>query len=111
MKRIQFIIDENEYLVQIGNNQNENAMLLNQMQPEDSWFHLSEVSSPHLIINANVFKFSKKDIYRIAILLKQNTKYRKENHISICYTLRKNLKLTSKPGEVIITDKINIIKV
>ena len=81
------------------------------MKPEDSWFHLSEFSSPHLIINTNVFELSKKDIYRIAILLKQNTKYRKENHIPVCYTLRKNLKLTSKLGEVIVIGKTGEINV
>ena len=50
-------------------------------------------------------------IYKIAILLKQNTKYRKENNIDIDYTLRKNLQLTETPGMVYLRGKYHTIKV
>jgi predicted ribosome quality control (RQC) complex YloA/Tae2 family protein len=99
------------YTIKIGQNQYENQELLESMNPEHTWFHVSDVSSPHLIIDTNYETLSKVMIYKIAILLKQNTKYRKENNIDIDYTLRKNLQLTKTPGMVHIKGKYYTIKV
>jgi predicted ribosome quality control (RQC) complex YloA/Tae2 family protein len=89
------------YTIQIGQNQNENDLLLKEAKEDYTWFHLSDYSSPHLIININFENLTKEQIYRIACLLKNNTKYKKENHVSIDYTLRRNLKLTEIPGQVL----------
>jgi predicted ribosome quality control (RQC) complex YloA/Tae2 family protein len=99
------------YTIKIGQNQYENQELLESMNPEHTWFHLSDFSSPHLFIDVNYETLSKVMIYKIAILLKQNTKYRKENNINIDYTLRKNLQLTKTPGMVYIKGKYYTIKV
>lgn len=89
------------YTIQIGKNQSENDLLLKSMDEKHTWFHLSDYSSPHLIININFENLTKDQIYRIACLLKNNTKYKKESHINIDYTLRENLKLTEIPGQVV----------
>ena len=81
------------------------------MNENDSWFHLSNFASPHLIINVDFHLLSKQDIYRIAVILKQHTKYKKENSIEIDYTLRKDLKLTKTPGMVNLIGKYYTIKV
>jgi predicted ribosome quality control (RQC) complex YloA/Tae2 family protein len=106
------IISFNEiYTIRIGQNQYENHALLESMEPEHTWFHVSEFPSSHLVINTNYETLSKLMIYKIAVLLKQHTKYKKENNISIDYTLRKNLQLTKTPGLVYIKGKHYTIKV
>jgi predicted ribosome quality control (RQC) complex YloA/Tae2 family protein len=106
------IITFNEiYTIKIGQNQEENQALLESMNENDSWFHLSDYSSPHLIINVDFHSLSKQDIYRIAILLKQHTKYKKEGPLNIDYTLRKELGLTKTPGMVNLIGKYYTIKV
>lgn len=97
MKNISF---NQIYTIKIGQNAIENDILLKEMKDNDTWFHLSEYSSPHLIINTDFNFLTKKDIYQIAVILKQHTKYKKDNHIAITYTLRKNLELTTTPGLV-----------
>ena len=100
-----------KYTIKIGQNEKENQNLLEICNQNDTWFHLSEFSSPHLIINVDFNLLSKKDIYQIAVILKQNTKYKKENNISIDYTLRKNLQLTDKLGLVNLIGKYYKINV
>jgi predicted ribosome quality control (RQC) complex YloA/Tae2 family protein len=99
------------YTIKIGQNQNENQNLLESMNENDSWFHLTDCASPHLIINIDFNLLSKQDIYRIAVILKQHTKYKKENNILIDYTLRKDLGLTKTPGMVNLIGKYYTIRV
>ncbi len=108
MKVITF---EDQYIIKIGNNAEENQILIQSMEPNDSWFHLDEYPSPHLIINTDYEKLSKNMIYQIALLLKQNTKYKKETELRIIYTYRKNLLTTKIPGTVTIKGKYESIKI
>lgn len=108
MKIIPF---EEIYTIKIGSNAEENHMLVESMKPDDSWFHLDEYPSPHLIINVDYEKISKKMIYQIALLLKQHTKYKKETELSIIYTYRKNIILTKIPGKVTIKGNYETIKI
>ena len=108
MKTLSF--NEN-YTIKIGQNQNENQTLLESMNENDTWFHLSDYVSPHLIINVDFHNLSKQDIYRIGVILKQHTKYKKENNILIDYTLRKDLKLTKTSGMVNLIGKYYTIRV
>ena len=106
------IITFNEiYTIKIGQNQEENQKLLESMNENDSWFHLSGFASPHLIINIDFHLLSKQDIYRIAVILKKHTKYKKEGPVGIDYTLRKDLKLTKTPGMVNLIGKYNTIRI
>jgi len=108
MKTIQF---RDAYTIRIGNNQEENQTILQTMNPEDTWFHLSDFPSPHLAINVNFKQLDKETIYEISTILKQNTKFKKQNYVSITYTLRKDIRLTSKIGEVILNKGHKSIKV
>lgn len=108
MKVIKF---EDLYTIKIGSNAEENHTLVESMEPDDSWFHLDEYPSPHLVINADYDNLSKKMIYQIALLLKQNTKYKKEAELRIIYTRRKYIELTKVPGRVIIKGKLESIKI
>jgi len=97
------------YTIQIGQNQNENDSLLKSAEHNHTWFHLSDYPSPHLVINVDYNLLSKEQIYRIACILKKNTKYRKENYISIDYTLRSNIELTNEIGKVLLHRKYKTI--
>jgi len=97
------------YTIQIGQNQEENDKLVKSMEPKHTWFHLSDFSSPHLVINVDYEDLTKEKIYRIACILKKNTKYRKENYVSIDYTHRENLILTETPGTVLLNKGFNVI--
>ena len=108
MKIIPF---EEIYTIKIGSNAEENHTLVESMEPNETWFHLDEYPSPHLIINADYDNLSKKTIYQIALLLKQNTKYKKEAELSILYTHRKNLITTKIPGTVTIKGNYKTIKI
>lgn len=72
------------------------------MGSDELWFHLSDYSGPHLVINGKMENFTKQDIYRIACILKNSTKYKKEKEVGIDYTSRKEIRLTSIPGQVIL---------
>jgi predicted ribosome quality control (RQC) complex YloA/Tae2 family protein len=108
MKVINF---EDVYTIKIGSNAEENHTLVESMEPNETWFHLDEYPSPHLVINVDYDNLSKKMIYQIALLLKQNTKYKKETELTILYTHRKNIELTKVPGRVSIKGKYKTIKI
>ena len=95
----------------IGKNKLENQELLLTMKDDDTWFHIYNFPSPHLIALGSYKDFSKKQIYLIALELKKNTKYKKTNNIKIMYTLRKNIILTETPGMVNVEGRINLISV
>lgn len=107
---VKTILVEN-YIVKIGQNQTENQSLLEAMNENDSWFHLADYPSPHLIINADYKNLSKQTIYHLAVLLKQNTKYKHEHALPIHYCLRNDLSLTSTPGQVVLNGKYKTIRV
>ena len=108
MKVITF---EDLYTIKIGSNAEENHSLVESMELNETWFHLDEYPSPHLVINVDYTKLSKKMIYQIALLLKQNTKYKKEAELRIIYTHRKYIELTKVPGRVSIKGKYETIKI
>jgi len=99
MKTIHF---NEDVIIEIGKNQLENQLLLDTMDSNNTWFHLADYPSAHLVINVNYNCLNKKEIYQIASLLKQNSKYKKTNNIAINYTLRKDLVLTDIAGQVIL---------
>lgn len=105
------ILNINDIELKIGSNQQENQQLIDEMEPEHSWFHIDNLPSAHLVIPLSYLKLDNRTLYAIALELKKNSKYKKYNSLSIIYTHRKSLKLTNTPGKVFITGKINTIKV
>ena len=97
--------------LKIGSNQLENQVLIDKMEDKHTWFHIDNLPSAHLTIPVSFENLKKKDIHRIALELKKNSKYKKYNSISVIYTHRDSLKLTNTPGKVFITGKKQSIKV
>lgn len=89
---------EKEFTILIGENAKDNTELVKESEPDDLLFHLSTISSPHIILKTDNNYISQE-------LLKQTAsklyKYKsKHNCDNVIYTLVKNVKLTKTPGLV-----------
>lgn len=91
-------IIEKEYIILIGENAKENTELVKESDPDDLWFHLSTVSSPHIILKSNGDYLTQDDIKQVASKL---YKYKKKHDFdNVIYTLVKNVRVLSIPGLV-----------
>lgn len=110
MKTETIYIEENnkEYTIIIGDNAKENTLIIKQSHPLDYWFHFSNLSSPHVILQSSGDLIPKRYINKVAGLL---FKYKSKapNNSNVMYTEIKNVKCTSTPGSVM-TSCIKIIK-
>ena len=97
--------------VTMGQNKFENSEIVQKMEPDHTWFHLDGLPSAHITIPIDYDKISKSALYQIALSLKQNSKHKKQNNVTVIYTHRKSLKLTNTPGKVFIQGKSKTIKV
>jgi len=67
--------DKNEvFKVEIGENSIENEELICKSHPDDIWIHLSQYSSPHIVIHNMGKKISKECLYRCASKLRKHKK-------------------------------------
>ena len=91
---------EHEFLLEIGENQNENDILICKSDPNDYWFHLDKFSGPHFVLHTDNRKVGKRILNNIASLF---CEYKRNlpNRYNVIYTEIKNIKLTSVPGTVI----------
>jgi len=77
--------------IKIGQNKEENEVLLNNMSTNDTWFHVKEYPSAHLWVEEDYNNLTKIQIYKCALELKKRGKYRKLNNIEIIYALGKDV--------------------
>jgi predicted ribosome quality control (RQC) complex YloA/Tae2 family protein len=103
-------IDENnqEYDIWIGENQQDNEMIILKSDQNDIWFHLQNMSSPHIILKSHGDNIPKKYLNKIGILFR-NYKKNLGNRYNVIYTLIKHVKLTNITGSVH-TSNTKIIK-
>jgi predicted ribosome quality control (RQC) complex YloA/Tae2 family protein len=98
----------------IGQNAAENFQIIDDSQPNDLWFHVTEFPSCHVIakINDIMDSINRKDIKYIvkqgAILCKQHSKYKSVKNLDINYTEISNVQKTSVVGSVITSNTKNI---
>lgn len=89
-----------EIIFRRGRNAKENHRLIEDADSNDWWFHMSETSSCHVIMDCSDIT---NDRVKFACdIIKNSKKYGK---ILICYTKINNIKKTKNPGEVIILNK------
>ena len=93
----------------MGENENENDILVRQSKPKWTWIHLEKGSSPHAVIE--VEKPTTEELYTAANLVVENSKRRFEKNVKVIYTQIRNLRLTEKKGEVILKKRGKIIKI
>jgi predicted ribosome quality control (RQC) complex YloA/Tae2 family protein len=96
-------IFNNNFLIQIGNNQSENDELVKKSNQNSLWFHLKDMPSPHGILTSlNSEKISKSAILKTASLVKEYSKANNLRRISVQYIELKYVKLTNIKGKVIL---------
>lgn len=111
MKSTCIFVDENckEYSVVIGNNCHENTCIINKSHPNDIWFHLENMSGPHIILKSEGDYIPKRYLNKIATFFRDH-KTGLSSRFSVIYTEIKNVQTTKVPGQVI-TKRIKVIKI
>jgi len=99
-----------EYI--IGRSADENHVIIEQANPYDLWFHVSNYPSCHVICKLENKKYESKLFHKIikqgALCCKQYCKFKNVKDVSIIYTYIKNVTKTEKIGEVVTKDSKNI---
>lgn len=90
----------NNYTLNIGSNKNENNDLLDKSEPSYTWFHMENLPSCHGIINCSIENLNKDLIYKCALNIKNNTKFKKIPRLNVIYCELKNIQKTDNLGEV-----------
>ena len=94
----------------VGQNAKENWEIFNTTNPEYLLFHLASFSSCYVILE-NENDPSIDIIKDIALLCKQNTKYKNVPNIKVNYTKCKNIIIGEKVGEIIFKSNKKVNKV
>ena len=90
--------DQTSVTYRLGENAQENHLVIDEADPEDWWFHTDGFPSGHCIVEK--IDIDIEDIKFASNIIKENSKYKKQKNLRICYTQVKNLKKTKNPGEV-----------
>jgi predicted ribosome quality control (RQC) complex YloA/Tae2 family protein len=101
MKIETIYVEENdkEYEIWIGENAKENETIIMESSQNDTWFHLQNMSGPHIILKNDGDTIPKRYINKIGAMF-QIYKNNLSNKYNIIYTLVKNVKLTDTIGSV-----------
>lgn len=96
----------------IGQNAQENDILIDQAGPNDMWFHVFNKKSCHVIACVPEMLDRKQMKYIVnqgAVLCKQYS-YPSEKNLPIVFTRRRHIEKTSIPGTVFIPEEHKSIK-
>ena len=99
---------ESEFTLLIGKNALGNEEIIKIANQNDIWFHFSEISGPHIILQNNGELIKKRDINQIALKLFE-LKPKAPRNTSVIYTEVKNVSLTNTLG-MVISKNYKIIK-
>ena len=89
----------NAITFKVGTNASENWSLISAANKDDYWVHLDGVPSAHVIIEMD--QPLQDELNYAAQLCKEQTKFPVDKVMACVATPIKNLKLGSKPGEVV----------
>ena len=102
------IIEINNIVGHLGKNKVENHSLVNEMGPDDTWFHLENSPGPHLVVKSSTL--TKNQVYRFALEVKKNSIKNKKNCVYVMYAQGKHVTPTLEIGKVNV-EKYKVIKV
>ena len=105
------IVEIGVYTFNIGTNAQENDKLISNSNVNDTWFHLEHLPSCHGVINCPLKGLSKQDIFKCALYIKINTKYKKTSGLHVIYTEIQNIEKTDTLGQVFILKKCKRVRV
>jgi predicted ribosome quality control (RQC) complex YloA/Tae2 family protein len=94
------IIQDNDiFTVRIGRNAKDNDKLIKDSEYEDMWFHLEDISGPHIVINNGGKTLTKESLKYIGGLFRE---YKTGLHkkYKVIYTEIKNITSTKTIGQV-----------
>ncbi len=107
---------QKEYTYLIGKNAEDNFNIIDASSPDDIWFHISGVSSCHVVlqIGTDDCKLCKKNLKSLikkgAFLCKKYTnKLKNEKNVEVIYTHIKNVVKTETIGAVITNNTKSLI--
>ena len=116
MRKITKYIDAiKEYVeFRVGQNAKENFDLIDDSKADDIWFHISQVSSCHVVASIPVDKNYDKNILKKiavqgAVICKQFSKYKSEKVVHVIYTPIHHLIKTPTVGAVSVEEYKTII--
>lgn len=93
-------------IIKIGENSNENDIIISNATQNDLWFHLANLPSCHVILSCS--KNHKATIQMInycANLVKENTKFKNLQRVKVHYVPIKNIRKTDVKGKIIINGR------
>lgn len=86
----------------VGRNAQENWKIISRANKNYYWFHLNDIPSAHVIIEIDVEPTQEELNYALELCKSQTFRNKESKNVSYIYAQVKNLKLGSKPGEVLI---------
>jgi len=110
------MVIENQFfennLIKIGENKDDNDIIISQAKQTDLWFHLANLPSCHVVLSCDKKNPpTKKMIKLCAELCKNHTKFKKCYKVKVNYTEIRNIRKTKEKGKVIIKGKTRTILV
>jgi predicted ribosome quality control (RQC) complex YloA/Tae2 family protein len=111
MKEELFNYDSNEYVIIIGQNKVDNFKIIDDAVNTDIWFHVSELSSCHIILknNKKMSEIPRQVIKHCAYLCKINSKAKTLPTCDIVYTPISEVIKTDIIGQVLLKKSKSII--
>lgn len=102
MKEEIFIYKSIEYIIYIGENEQDNFDIIDASSENDIWFHVDGMPSCHVILKTtdSIKKIPNQVIKRCAYLCKINSKAKTLKQIGILYTTINNITKTETVGSV-----------
>ena len=101
-----FIFENISYTIFIGKNKNNNWDLIDNAKDSDIWFHVSNSSSSHVILQTElpINKIPKQVIKRCACICKSHSSSKSEKKCKIIYTTISNVTKTHIVGQVTVNN-------
>lgn len=104
MKEEIFEFNGKKYRIRIGQNKEDNFVLLDDSNENDIWFHVEHIPSAHVILtNEELLKINRipRQVYkRCASICKNNSKVKNMKRCQIMYAYVKNVAKTDIIGQV-----------
>jgi predicted ribosome quality control (RQC) complex YloA/Tae2 family protein len=114
-KITKYIAAIKEYIeFRVGQNAKENFDLIDDSEADDIWFHISQVSSCHVVASIPSDKRYDKNILKKiavqgAVICKQYSKYKSERVVHVIYTKIHNVTKSATIGTVLLEEYKTII--
>lgn len=111
MKQEIFVYKSKQYIIEIGENKDDNFNIIDLASNSDIWFHVEDMLSCHVILKTEqkTCDIPRQVIKRCAYLCKINSKAKKMLKCVINYTRINNVSKTEIPGKVNVKNFKSII--